>query len=121
MKTRGWIRTVDIEPVPGRPSHYAVDLHLIDASNIEQYCHWRGPHYVVGGSTDRIELHSGDEVEVALIGDGKGGYTRDSYVHNHTRGVRYTFVPAKSGCLTVLALLSSLGVAPFALAALFNS
>jgi len=114
MRTRGWIRTIDIEPVPGKPSHYAVELHLTDASNVEQYCHWKGPHFVVGGRTESIDLRHGDDVEIVLISDGRGGYTRDSYVHNHTRGVRYTFAPPKAGCLTVLALLALVGAAPAA-------
>lgn len=55
-------------------------------------------------------------MEVVLLSDGKGGYTKASYVHNHTRGVRYTFVKAKTGCFAALAAMAVVAIAPFAVA-----
>lgn len=54
----------------------------------------------------------GDDLEVVLLSDGRGGYTKASYVHNHTRGVRYTLVRAKTGCFAVLAAIAVLAGVP---------
>ncbi len=112
MRTRGFVRTVDIAPVPGAPGQFAVDVRLVDASNAEQYCRWKGPHFIGGKPAAALEIEHSDEVEVVLEAGPKGGYTRTSYVHNHTRGVRYTFVRAKTGCLAVLASLALVAAAP---------
>ena len=112
MRTRGFVRTADITPVPGAPNQFAVDVRLMDASNVEQYCRWKGPHFLGSAPAGAPGIEHGDEVEVVLLSDGKGGYTKASYVHNHTRGVRYTFVKAKTGCFAVLAALAVLAGVP---------
>lgn len=99
-------------PSPARRASEHGDVRLMDASNVEQYCRWKGPHFIGSERADALGIEHGDEVEVVLLSDGKGGYTKGSYVHNHTRGVRYTFVRAKTGCLSVVAALALVAAAP---------
>jgi hypothetical protein len=101
------VSTADISPVPGASAQFAVEIHLTDASNTEQYCRWKGVHYTGGRAASQVDIKHGDDVEILLTSDGKGGYTRDSYVHNHTRNLRYTFSGGKRGCASVLALVGS--------------
>jgi hypothetical protein len=112
MRTRGFVRTADITPVPGAPNQFAVDVRLMDASNAEQYCRWKGAHFIGSEPAGALSIEHGDEVEIVLLSDGKGGYTKASYVHNHTRGVRYTFVKAKSGCFAGLAAVALVAAGP---------
>ena len=117
MRTRGFVRAVDIAPVPGAPGQFAADVRLVDASNAEQYCRWKGPHFIGSEPAAALGIEHGDDVEVVLEAAPKGGYTKASYVHNHTRGVRYTFVKAKTGCFAVLAVLAVVVIAPLLAAA----
>ena len=112
MRTRGFVRTVEVTPVPGAPGQFAVDVRLVDASNVEQYCRWKGPHFIGSKPAGALGIEHGDEVEVVLEAGPKGGYTKASYVHNHTHGVRYTFVKAKTGCLAVVAALALVAAIP---------
>ena len=114
MRTRGWVRTVDVAPVAGAPSQFSVEVWLTDASNVERYCRWKGALFVGSEPASAVQIEHGDEIEVVLETAAGGGYTKASYVHNHTRGVRYTFVRAKTGCLAVLATVAVLAVTPVA-------
>ena len=106
MRTRGWVRTADIAPVAGAPSQFSVEIWLTDASNVEQYCRWKGALFIGSEPASAVQIEHGDEVEVLLEAAAGGGYTKASYVHNHTRGVRYTFVKAKTGCLAAMAAVA---------------
>jgi hypothetical protein len=116
VRTRGFVRTADVAPVPGAPGQFSVDVRLVDASNVEQYCRWKGPHFIGSEPASALGIEHGDDVEIVLLSDGRGGYTKASYVHNHTRGVRYTFVKAKTGCLSVMAALAAVAGALLAAA-----
>jgi hypothetical protein len=107
MRTRGFVRTSEVAPVPGAPGQFAVEVHLTDAANVEQYVHWKGTHFLGGAPARAVEIEHGDDIEVHLDVAEKGGYTKESYVHNHTRGVRYTFVQRRTGCLGILAALAA--------------
>lgn len=107
MRTRGWVRTADISPMPGASAQLSVELHMTDASNTEQYCRWKSAHFAGGRPAVQVDIKHGDDVEIFLVSDGKGGYTRDSYVHNHTRNLRYTFAAGKAGCVSLPALIAS--------------
>jgi hypothetical protein len=108
MRTRGWVRTADIAPVAGAPSQFSVEIWLTDASSVEQYCRWKGALFIGSEPASAVQIEHGDEIEVVLEAAAGGGYTKASYVHNHTRGVRYTFVTAKTGCLAVLAAVAAM-------------
>ncbi len=110
MRTRGWVRTADISPVPGAVEQLSVELHMTDASNMEQYCRWKSVHFAGGRPASQVDIRHGDDIEIFLVSDGRGAYTRDSYVHNHTRNLRYTFAAGKAGCLSLLALVAASGV-----------
>src|SRR3990170_1858740 len=101
--TRGYVRSVVVEPTAGRPSQLQVELRLNDARNVEQYCRWRAEHYLGKSLVDALEIRHGDDVEVSLVTDSRGRPARGSYVVNHTRDLRYTLGRQRTGCLVAAA------------------
>lgn len=104
---RGWVRSFDFEPAPGHPEQLIVEIRLADMGGHEQYARWRSEHYAAGALVDTLEIHHGDEVELHVDTDAKGGYTPASYIENHTRNLRFTLAAErKSGCFASMALLA---------------
>ena len=97
--TRGYVRSVVVEPTAGQPAQLLVELRLNDARNVEQYCRWRAEHYLGKALVDTLEIRHGDDVEVRLVTDSRGRQAKGSYVVNHTRGLRYTLGQQRAGCL----------------------
>lgn len=92
---RGWVRYVDAEPTAGHHDKLAVEIRLADIRGHEEYARWLSTHYLGSELVDRLDIHFGDDVEVRLETDQQGHYTKESFVMNYTRGVRYTL--AKNG------------------------
>ena len=99
MRTRGWVRRADIAPVAGAPSQFSVEIWLTDASNVEQYYRWKGTLFVGSQPASAVQIEHGDEVEVLLEAAAGGGYTKDSYVHNHTGGCATRLSVRRRGAL----------------------
>lgn len=118
MRTRGFVRRADITPSPGAPAQFVANIRLVDAANVERYCRWSGSHFVGSDPAVTVWIQNGDEIEVVLEEDSRGRYTKRSFVHNHTRGMRYTFVRARTGCIVMLAIPTIVVAAPILAAAL---
>lgn len=87
---RGWVRSFKATSAPGTDGQLDVELRLNDGRNIERYVRWRAAHYAARKRVDSLDFDIGDEAEVLLDVDSKGRYTKDSFLENHTRRVRYT-------------------------------
>lgn len=89
---RGWVRYIDVDPAAGHHEQLAVEIRLADIRGHEEYARWLSTHYLGGELVDSLEIRHGDDVEVRLERDASGRLTRESFVQNHTRGLRYTLV-----------------------------
>jgi hypothetical protein len=83
VRTRGWVRTADISPVPGAAEQLSVELHMTDASNMEQYCRWKSVHFAGGRPASQVDIKHGDDIEIFLVTMVRG--VRGLPAHNHTR------------------------------------
>ncbi|MCH8814703.1 MAG: hypothetical protein IH957_06325 [Chloroflexi bacterium] len=92
---RGWVRSFKATPAPGTEGELNVELRLNDQRNVERYIRWRAAHYAGRDRVDSLDLNIGDEAEVLLDVDSKGRYTKNSFLQNHTRRVRYTLTPIR--------------------------
>jgi hypothetical protein len=116
---RGHVRNVNISRSPGQKDYCRVEVWLTDLSNHEQYYQWTAPHFEDRRSPAIPEIRPGDDLELRIATDTRRRYTRQSYVHNHSRDVHYTLRQRGLGCLGLLAASSLPIVAGAAIALLF--
>lgn len=103
---RGWVRSIDFQSAAGHSEQLIVEIRLADIAGREVWARWRSEHYLGAAIVSSLEIRHGDEVELHIDADAKGHYTRDSYIEDHTRNIRYTLVKGhRAGCFTSLALL----------------
>jgi len=101
---RGHVRNVNISQAAGTKSAFRVEMWITDSSNHEQYCQWTSPHFVGRKPAAELDIRPGDDIEVRIATDARRRYLRASYIHNHSRDLRYGLTKPGVGCLSLVAV-----------------